>query len=190
MPAAALTPRQAEIVERVSQGATSKEIGAALGVSERAVKAQLTRLYGRFGTQNRAGLIAAILAHPDRAARRLPDAGAALDDPAAFAHYETAPFLVAMTRGPDHVFTFVNARVRAAMGAPGQTMVGRSIHDVCPDPPERITAMDLAYASGEVRSLPNNRVGGLLVNTIFQPLRRGDGVIGGLLMICTDAAID
>jgi DNA-binding CsgD family transcriptional regulator len=190
MSAAALTPRQAEIVERVSRGATSKEIGAALGITERAVKAQLSRLYGRFGAPNRAGLIATVLAHPELVAHGVPDAVAALEDPAAFAHYEGAPFLVAMTRGPRHVFAFVNARVRAVMGPPGGAMVGRSIHEVCPDPPERIVAMDVAYASGEVRSLPNNRVGGLLVNTIFQPLRRGDGAVRGLLMICTDAAID
>ena len=194
---AAMTRRQSQIVERVARGATSKEIGAELGVTERAVKAQLTRLYGRFGAQNRAGLIATVLARPSLVAYRVPDAVAALSDPTEFVHYADAPFLVAVTRGPTHIFAFVNERVLEVMGPPGVGMIGRPIAAVCPDPPERIALMDAAYASGEVRSLPNNRIAawggepaGLLLNTIFQPLRLADGPVGGLLMICTDTQRD
>jgi len=53
-----LSRRQAEVLDLVRGGATTKEIAARLGIGEHAVKGHISRLLRRFGVQNRAGLVA------------------------------------------------------------------------------------------------------------------------------------
>src|SRR5207253_1871376 len=92
-PMAPLTPRQSRVVDLVARGRRTREIAKALGISERAVSAHITRLFSRYRVSNRAGLIAAVMAE------RSVDGG---EDPDALRHYANAPFLVAMTRGREH----------------------------------------------------------------------------------------
>src|SRR5688572_27766335 len=60
-PAIVLTAKQAEIVDMVARGYTSKEIAARQRVTQRAITAQLSRLMRKFDVPNRAGLIAAVM---------------------------------------------------------------------------------------------------------------------------------
>jgi len=59
-----LEPRQAEVLQYIVLGKTNKEIGAALGYSERTIKAYVAGLFSRTGVSTRSGLTAyAILNH-------------------------------------------------------------------------------------------------------------------------------
>ena len=54
---ASLTRREAEVLERVLQGLSTKEIAAQMFLSEQGVKMHLGRLFKKFGVSNRAQLI-------------------------------------------------------------------------------------------------------------------------------------
>jgi DNA-binding NarL/FixJ family response regulator len=51
-----LTPREAELVELVSQGLRNKEVAARLGISEGTVKIHLHRIYEKLGVTSRVEL--------------------------------------------------------------------------------------------------------------------------------------
>ena len=200
----ALTRKQAEVVTLVARGLTTKEIAARQRVTQRAISAQLTRLMRRFEVPNRAGLIAAVMS---AAGVGLPvgatppsTLGAQLQiapgDPAAA--YEDAPFMVAVTLGPDHVFSFVNRAAAQVAGRPAESLVGRSVRDAYPDMDARfIEALDQVYATGipwaagdaQVRWTHldgTSREG--RANLMFQPLRDAEGRVVGLLHIGAEAA--
>ena len=54
-----LTPRQNEILVLAADGLTSRQIGSRLGVQERTVTTQLSRIYGKLRVRNRAEAVAA-----------------------------------------------------------------------------------------------------------------------------------
>lgn len=56
-----LTRRERQVLDRICQGLSSKSIASELGVSEQAVKAHITRLFLKYGVENRAGLVAAVV---------------------------------------------------------------------------------------------------------------------------------
>ena len=53
-----LTERQVEIVGLAANGASNREIGARLGLSEGTVKQHMSRIFKRLGAQNRAEAVA------------------------------------------------------------------------------------------------------------------------------------
>lgn len=53
-----LSPRQQQVLELMAEGMTNAEIGDALGVTERTVKAYAQELYDKLGVRNRAGAVA------------------------------------------------------------------------------------------------------------------------------------
>lgn len=57
-PGVRLTPREIQILERVAAGATNKEIGAALFLSENTVKNHLKRILAKIEVENRAQAVA------------------------------------------------------------------------------------------------------------------------------------
>jgi DNA-binding CsgD family transcriptional regulator len=201
----ALTAKQAAVVEMVARGYTNKEIAARQHVTLRAVTAQLTRLMRKFDVPNRAGLIAAVMSAsgvglPTGAS--LPAGGLltllqlAPGEPAAV--YQDAPFMFAVTLGPDHVYSFVNRLAAQVAGRPAESLVGRGLRDAYPDiDPTFTAALDRVYASGVAWS-----VAGAVVtwthldgttrdgkaNLMFQPLRDAEGRIVGLLHIGAEAA--
>ena len=69
-----LTERQRAVLALVRRGSTNREIGERLGISEDGVKAHLSRLYLRYGVNNRVQLLAAF----DGAAEERVEAGSAL----------------------------------------------------------------------------------------------------------------
>jgi DNA-binding CsgD family transcriptional regulator len=58
-----LTPREAQIVELVAQGLTSKEIGAVLWITENSVKQALKRIFRKLNVSSRAEMVAKLSAN-------------------------------------------------------------------------------------------------------------------------------
>lgn len=204
-PTVVLTAKQAEVVDMVARGYTNKEIAARRRVTQRAITAQLSRLMRKFDVPNRAGLIAAVMSAagvglPRGAATPAGGLGAQLNivpgDPAAV--YENAPFMVAVTLGPDHVYSFVNRLAAQVAGRAADSLVGKSVREAYPDIDQRFaSALDQVYASGVPWSAGDavvtwrhldgtSREG--KVNLMFQPLRDAEGRIVGLLHIGAEAA--
>ncbi|HEY4278190.1 MAG TPA: helix-turn-helix transcriptional regulator [Conexibacter sp.] len=74
-PTERLTARQLQIVRLVASGATDREAGAALGISEHTVNSHLRAAYRRLGVTRRAALAAALeqaVPPSERAAARVP----------------------------------------------------------------------------------------------------------------------
>jgi len=59
-----LTPREAEIVERVAQGLTNKQIGTELWITENSVKQALKRIFRKLEVSSRAEMVAKLSAYP------------------------------------------------------------------------------------------------------------------------------
>jgi DNA-binding CsgD family transcriptional regulator len=194
-----LTARQAQLISLVARGLATKQIAAKLGVSERAITARLSRLFRSYQTSNRAGLIAAVLS----------EAGVGLDDierpdwrgggaqpevAETTAAYANAPFMVSVTRGPDHVYSFVNA-VSARVAA-RDDLVGKAVVDAYPELDATFReALDRVYRTGEPWSVagaparfthPDGTHRDTTLNLMFQPIRDRDGVIDGILHIGTE----
>lgn len=197
-----MTARQAEVVGLVARGHTNEQIAGALGISERGVRAQISRLFKRFGVRNRAGLIA----------RVVMDAGFGLDEAdripfgrvGAQAHiaippeqesrlYDLAPFMVAVMSMPDYRITYVNARFAETLGWRADHLIGKSYADLFSDvPPERIAARQRAARSGELKSVDRDltrwkredgSAGAGVLTYIVHPLWTVSGRIDGLLFI-------
>ena len=204
-PTIVLTAKQAEVVDMVAHGYTNKEIAARQHVTLRAVTAQLTRLMRRFDVPNRAGLIAAVMSAagvglptgaPLPAGGFLAQLRIAPGDPAAI--YANAPFMVAVTLGPDHVYSFVNRLAAQVAGRAADSLVGKSVREAYPDiDPTFGSALDHVYATGIPWSAGDafvkwthldgsSREG--KANLMFQPLRDAEGRIVGLLHIGAEAA--
>ena len=202
-----LTERQLEIVRLVSRGLANKEVAAQLGVSERAVEATLTRIYERLDVANRSALIALALSEAGfglTIARRRssPSALGAIGVPASLEAearaYEGAPFMVAVSQGPEHRYTFVNRIAAEVAGRPAETLVGKTVRELYPDLPEQFgAALDEAYRSGRPWSSgvavavrwthADGSIRDGRVNLIFQPVRDASGVVVGLLHIGAEA---
>jgi DNA-binding CsgD family transcriptional regulator len=204
-PGIGLTARQAEVVGLVARGQTNKEIAARLRVSQRAVSAQLSRLMRKFDVPNRAGLIAAVMSAagvglPAGTAVPARPLGAQLQlVPADLgAVYENAPFMVAVSLGPNHVYSFVNRLAAQVAGRPADSLVGRSVRESYPDlDPRFASALDRVYATGTPWAAGDVVVEWIHLdgssrkakaNLMFQPLRDAEGRVVGLLHIGAEAA--
>ena len=204
-PPIALTAKQAAVVEMVARGYTNKEIASRQNVTPRAVSAQLTRLMRRFDVPNRAGLIAVVMSAagvglPTGAklptGRLVAQLRIAPGDPAAI--YANAPFMVAVTLGPDHVYSFVNRLAAQVAGRAAESLVGKSVREVYPDiNPTFASALDQVYATGIPWSAgdafvkwthPDGTSREGKANLMFQPLRDAEGRVVGLLHIGAEAA--
>ena len=131
-----LTAGQARLLSLVARGLPTKQIAAELGVSERAITARLSRLFRAYKTSNRAGLIAAVLSQAgvglDTIERIDWSGGGARPEVAETVDaYANAPFMVSVTRGPHHVYTFVNAISARVAGR--KDLVGKAVVDAYPD---------------------------------------------------------
>jgi PAS domain S-box-containing protein len=201
-----LTARQAEIIGLVARGYRTREIADALGISERAVTAHVTRLMAQFGVPNRSGLIAAVMAGAGFGVprgKRAPlsrigaQAHLATLDEDEQEQYRDAPFLVAVTRGPDHVFTYVNRMWERVMRLSGAEVVGRRVRDVFPNAsPSTYAARQQAYREGRPSTgnawhyrwtTSDGASREADFRYIYQPLRTAAGEIAGLLLIAVEA---
>lgn len=194
-----LTAGQARLISLVARGLATKQIAAELGVSERAITARLSRLFRVYETSNRAGLIAAVLSHAGVGLESLerPEwrgGGARPEVAEAMDAYANAPFMVSVTRGPDHVYTFVNAV--AARVAARDDLIGKAVVEAYPELDATFReALDGVYLSGEPWSVAGaparfTHLDGTHrdthLNLMFQPIRGRGGAIEGILHIGTE----
>jgi PAS domain S-box-containing protein len=187
----------------VARGDANKQIAAALSISERAVEATLTRVYERLGVGSRSGLIALALSEAGfglamNRRTALPSAVGALGAQRSLEEearaYENAPFMVAVSEGPEHRFTFVNRIAAAVAGRSPESLVGRTVREAYPDlDPNFLAALNETYRTGRPWSTgvptpvrwthADGSVRESRVNLIFQPLRDATGAVVGLLQI-------
>jgi DNA-binding NarL/FixJ family response regulator len=69
-----LTPRELEIMERIAQGLSNKEIGQAFAIREKTVKHHLTSIFTKVGVSSRLELALFALSHRSREAPPVRDA--------------------------------------------------------------------------------------------------------------------
>jgi len=197
--APSLTAGQARLVSLVARGLPTKQIAAELGVSERAITARLSRLFRAYGTSNRAGLIASVLSQAgvgldtiDRADWR--GGGARPEIAETVDAYANAPFMVSVTRGPEHVYSFVNGVSARVAGR--DDLVGKAVTEAYPELDLTFReALDRVYRTGEPWSIagaparfthPDGTHRDTRLNLMFQPVRARDGSIEGILHIGTE----
>ncbi|MEA2660693.1 MAG: Bacterial regulatory protein luxR family [Chloroflexota bacterium] len=203
-----LTERQLEIVQLVARGLANKQIARALSISDRAVEATLTRVYERLNVASRSALIALALSEAGfglAIAKRQqpPSALGALGTPPSLDEearaYQGAPFMVAVSEGPAHRYTFVNRVAAEVAGRPAESLVGRSVREIYPTlDPSFGAALDEAFrtgrpwSTGEPTTVRWTHEDGSIresrVNLIFQPVRDATGAVVGLLHIGAEAA--
>ena len=113
-----------------------------------------------------------------------------------------APAVIAVLRGPDHVFELANAHYRGVVGD-GRELVGRAIRDAIPElaAGQTFAILDQVYSTGEaflgteVRSVFGRTIPGApsgagkeeaFFNLVFQPTFDGQGHVDGILQISFD----
>ena len=194
-----LTAGQARLISLVARGLATKQIAAELGVSERAITARLSRLFRAYETSNRTGLIAAVLSkagvgldtleRPDwRGGGSRPQVAETVEA------YANAPFMVSVTRGPDHVYTFVNSVSARVAGR--DDLVGKAVTEAYPELDATFReALDRVYATGQPWSVagapgrfthPDGTFRDTRLNLMFQPIRGREGAVEGILHIGTE----
>lgn len=149
------------------------------------------------------GTTAALVIERERESRRRAAAEAALQQERdqqlakVAAMFEHAPAAIAMLRGPEHVFEFVNPRYAQLVG--GRPLLGRSIRQALPelDGQGPLEWLDEAARTGEAyvgRSqrvvLPATDPGGApeeaFFDFVYQPVPGDDGKTAGILVIAFD----
>jgi DNA-binding CsgD family transcriptional regulator len=183
-----LTSRQQEILDLLTAGRRTREIASALGISERAVTAHISRLMEEFRAHNRTELVAAVVT--------APGARAAASD-VDLMRYSDAPFLVAVTDGPSHVFRFVNDMWERVMHLRAKDVIGKTVSEVFPNAsPVTYAARQRAFREGQPTTgnawhykwtSRDGRRREADFRYLYQPLRDRRGKVTGLLLIATEA---
>jgi PAS domain S-box-containing protein len=105
--------------------------------------------------------------------------------------FEQAPGLVALLRGPDHVFTFANRAYRLLAG--DRELRGLPTREVFPEAEARglLELLDRVYATGEafegtglrvLASYPNGGRRELFLDVSFHPVRDDQGAVEGIFV--------
>lgn len=147
-----LTRRQTDVLQLLLRGLGNREIATQYAISERAVRVHVTSLLRKYAVASRAALIATVLsAPPDGAGRRrtMSARTRARALRARFRAYETAPFAVAVTSGPEHRYVFCNELAARVAGRARERIVGRTVKAVFPDLSMTYSrALDSVYRTG------------------------------------------
>lgn len=141
-----LTDRQAEVLELVAAGLENKQIAAKLGVSEQAVKQQVSVLLRKFDVPSRAMLVQEAMTMR-LLGRRMDASDAPLEH-----FFDRAPVMMALLRGPEHRYALVNREYVRFFGE--RDYIGHTIRECFPevDPAAEAAAhdrLDQVYGSGE-----------------------------------------
>ena len=194
-----LTSRQARVVALIARGLATKQIAAELGVTERAVTAQLSRLFRAYGAPNRAGLIAAVLSQagvglPEVERPQWHTSGVRPNIAETVDAYADAPFMVSVTQGLRHLYVFVN-RV-AARVAGRDDLLGKEVREAYPNLDATFgEALDRVYRTAEPWSIAaaparftkaDGTYRDTRLNLMFHPIRGLSGSVEGILHIGTE----
>jgi regulatory LuxR family protein len=129
---------------KVAHGLSNREIASQLGISEQAVKEQVSLLLLRLGVRNRAAL-----AEVGTRAAIVGDVASTDWLPFLF---RSAPMLIAFLRGPEHLVEAVNEQGLTMAGQ--RELAGMPFRSAYPEmPPEIVALMDDAYRDGRTRTL-------------------------------------
>jgi DNA-binding CsgD family transcriptional regulator len=182
-----LTPRQRQVLDLVAAGAPNKEIAAQLRISEQAAKQQVSKLLTRFGVGSRAALASSALA--------LRITGQRDSDLPLEYLFDLAPVAMALTRGPDHVFSAVN-RTFVDLFGERDGWIGSRLRDVLTGSEAALLPLvDAIYRSGERSqraSVPiqlTGADGGSVDRTLTvttQPTHGPEGTVTGLVFFGVD----
>ncbi len=178
-----LTERQAAVLELVARGDPNKRIAASLGISEQGAKQDVSAVLKRFGLPSRAALVRAAIT------MKLLGTSGARDIPVEYL-FDRAPLMIAMTSGPEHVFTVVNQKYVDFFGP--RQYVGRPFRMVFPDLGGPVIAdqLDAALRSGRPFRTDEQRVGWrspdgvqreAYLALLIDATRDGEGTVGGLV---------
>lgn len=181
------------------RGLTNEQIARELAITERGVRAQVSRLLKRFGSPNRTALVSVLLESGVIAAARTgaedsrtrplvaipPDRESRL--------YDEAPFMIAIMSAPSFRITYANERFADALAWSVDGLVGKSYADIFADaPPERVAARDRAAREGELKAVDHGvarwkREDGTValgvLTYMVHPLWTVDGAIDELLFV-------
>ncbi len=185
-PSRRLTDRQTAILELVATGFENKEIAHELGISEQAVKEQVSTLLRVLAAPNRAAL-------GDAAATRRFLGSATIDPEWLRYLFQDAPMHVAIVEGPEHRFVAINDAFRSTTG--GADVIGKPYREAF-ERAESLAFLDRAYRTGErvvgsslrrrfVRTGRSEPEDGY-VTFVLQPLPGADGGIGGIAIFSID----
>lgn len=182
-----LTDRQTAILELVAAGRENKEIAFELGITEQAVKEQVSRLLQLLAAPNRAALGDAA------ATRRFIGAFSIEPDWLRFL-FQEAPLHISVLSGPDHVFVALNEAYRASVGL--RDLVGMRYRDAFPERAESLALLDRVYATGawvSLADLPRRFIRASsgaeedgFVTAVLQPLPGADGKTTGVAIFSVD----
>jgi len=172
-----LTDRQTIVLEFIAEGLENKEIAHRMGLSEQAVKEQVSALLDRLAARNRAALA--------EIATQLRIVGTMDLEPEWLVYiYQRSPVMSAVVRGPDHRFVSANDAFRRAAGA--VEIVGRTFIEAFPQNPHGVPLLDEVRATGIPKVIHEItgrwlRADGLedgYATVVLQPLPGADAGIG------------
>jgi signal transduction histidine kinase/DNA-binding NarL/FixJ family response regulator len=110
--------------------------------------------------------------------------------------FKHAPVAVAILRGPDHVFEFVNEHYQSVIG--GRAVVGKPVREALPELARQgiCGLLDRVYASGQpftadsLRVMMNRGPDGepeeVFFNFVYQPMRGREGEVDGIAVVAVD----
>lgn len=183
-----LTARQKRILGFVIHGLENKDIGRRLGISEQAVKQQVSVLLRKFSVPSRAALTEAAVT-----TKLLGSQAAASDVPLEYL-FDRAPVLIVVTRGPEHRFILANPAYRAFVGV--NDCIGRTVAECLPLAyPDQISELDETYRTGVPYRNPERpytrTAGGRTpddgwLSLIREPTRAPDGTVDGIALYAWD----
>lgn len=171
----------------MASGLENKEIAHELGISEQAVKEQVSTLLRVLAAPNRAAL-------GDAAATRRFLGGATIDPEWLRYLFQDAPMHVAIVEGPEHRFVAINDAFRFTTG--GADVIGMPYREAFSEGAESLAFLDRAYRTGErvvasslrrlfVRAGRSEPEDGY-VTFVLQPLPGADGGTGGIAIFSID----
>ena len=171
----------------VAEGYENKEIAGHLGISEQAVKQQVSVLLKKFGVGSRA-----VLATTAMTMRLL---GRASREGVRYEYlFDRAPVMIAMSRGPRHELTLANAPFVGLFG--DRAYVGKTFIECFPvTGPGLLPHLDRVFAAGEpwaqselrltIRS-PEGPTREVYLSLVAEPTRDASGAIDGIVFYAWD----
>lgn len=182
-----LTARQREVLDLAAEGYENKEIAGRLGISEQAVKQQVSVLLKKFRVGSRA-----VLATTAMTMRLL---GRASREGVSYEYlFDRAPVMIAMSRGPRHELALVNPAFVRFFGE--RDYIGRTFTECFPEASAHLRAdLEGVVARGEPWVNAERRLRlvspagverEVFLSLVAEPTRDASGAIDGIVFYAWD----
>jgi DNA-binding CsgD family transcriptional regulator len=200
-PATPLTGRQREVLALVARGRTNREIGSILGITERGVAAQVSRMLAKYSVPNRAGLIARVMADDLGASSPSGDTELSALTPdlrRTCEPYDHSALQVGLTLGADNLIVYANEASRRATGIGVESRDSDAFRARRDSSGTRafVKASKAAFRTGLPVSVQDAGArwrrddgtwGSGAFSCVLQPVHRGGAIIG-VLWICSPSS--